>query len=76
LISNRLVVRALLINIKAYNEAHGRGDVDKMAKLREAMRSSLPLLKKVGMFDLFTPDEWINGDNEGRKLVGKLALEA
>ncbi|KAI0841198.1 hypothetical protein F5Y06DRAFT_293686 [Hypoxylon sp. FL0890] len=45
-------VGALLINIRAYNEAH-----------------------QVGMFDLFRPEEWIAGDNEGRKAVGKMYLE-
>ncbi|KAF7515560.1 hypothetical protein G7054_g14521 [Neopestalotiopsis clavispora] len=69
-------VGALLINIKAYNEAHANGDEAKKTKLAEAMRASLPMLKRVGFFDLFTPEEWIQGDNEGRKVVGKLALES
>ncbi|OTA80008.1 hypothetical protein M434DRAFT_381521 [Hypoxylon sp. CO27-5] len=68
-------VGALLINIRAYNEAHQAGDKDKMAALEEAMRATLPLLHKVGMFDLFRPEEWIAGDNEGRKVVGKMYLE-
>ncbi|KAI4600953.1 hypothetical protein KJ359_013116 [Pestalotiopsis sp. 9143b] len=61
---------------QAYNEAHASGDEDKKAKLKEAMAATLPMLKKVGFFDLFTPEEWIQGDNEGRKVVGKLALES
>ncbi|KAI0171569.1 hypothetical protein BJ166DRAFT_519064 [Pestalotiopsis sp. NC0098] len=69
-------VGALLINIKAYNEAHASGDEDKKAKLKEAMSATLPMLKKVGFFDLFTPEEWIQGDNEGRRVVGQLALES
>ncbi|KAI1137784.1 hypothetical protein F5Y05DRAFT_62032 [Hypoxylon sp. FL0543] len=68
-------VGALLINIRAYNEAHRAGEKDKMAALEEAMRTTLPLLDKVGMFDLFRPEEWIEGDNEGRKAVGKMYLE-
>ncbi|KAK9802258.1 hypothetical protein SCARD494_00191 [Seiridium cardinale] len=68
-------VGALLINIKSYNEAHAAGDQNKMVKMEDAIRSSLPLLKKVGMFDLFAPEEWIQGNNEGRRLVGKFALE-
>ncbi|KAI0900096.1 hypothetical protein F4806DRAFT_278167 [Annulohypoxylon nitens] len=63
---------ALLINIRAYNEAHEAGDKEKMALLEESMRATLPLLEKVGMFGLFSPEEWIQGDNEGRKVVGKL----
>ncbi|KAH8197592.1 hypothetical protein TruAng_008224 [Truncatella angustata] len=68
-------VGALLMNIKAYSKAHAAGDGEKMAKLQEATRASLPLLQ-VGIFDLFTPEEWAQGSNEGRKLVGKLALES
>lgn len=63
---------ALLINIRAYNEAHKAGDKEKTALLEESMRATLPLLEKVGMFGLFSPEEWIQGDNEGRKVVGKL----
>ncbi|EMR66763.1 hypothetical protein UCREL1_6246 [Eutypa lata UCREL1] len=68
-------VGALLINIRAYNEAYAAGDKGKTAKLEEAMAATLPLLDRVGMFDLFTPDEWIQGANEGRKTVGKLFKE-
>ncbi|KAI1093111.1 hypothetical protein F5B19DRAFT_174507 [Rostrohypoxylon terebratum] len=65
-------VGALLINIRTYNEAHKAGDKEKLALLEEPMRAVLPLLDKVGMFGLFTPEEWVQGDNEGRKIVGKL----
>ncbi|KAI1386748.1 uncharacterized protein F4822DRAFT_325545 [Hypoxylon trugodes] len=68
-------VGALLINIRAYNEAHKAGDTAMTAALEEAMRATLPLLDKVGMFDLFRPEEWISGDNEGRKVVGKSYLQ-
>ncbi|KAH6657170.1 hypothetical protein BKA67DRAFT_532397 [Truncatella angustata] len=68
-------VGALLMNIKACSKAHAAGDGEKMAKLQEATCASLPLLQ-VGIFDLFTPEEWAQGSNEGRKLVGKLALES
>ena len=30
---------------------------------------------KVGLFDLFPPEEWIAGSNEGRRLVGILARQ-
>ncbi|KAI4861000.1 hypothetical protein F4820DRAFT_452340 [Hypoxylon rubiginosum] len=68
-------VGALLINIRAYNEAHKAGDKDKIALLEQAMSATLPLLDKVGMFDLFRPEEWIQGDNEGRRAVGKMFLD-
>ncbi|XRM37224.1 hypothetical protein ABZX51_000709 [Aspergillus tubingensis] len=68
-------VGALLVNIRAYNEAHAAGDKVKMDTLRTALRAAIPLLMKVGMFDLFPPEEWIQGDNEGRKQVGEMYLE-
>lgn len=47
-----------------------------MAQLRESMITPLPLLDRIGFFDLFTPEEWINDtENEGRRLVGQLFLE-
>lgn len=67
--------RALLVNIRAYNDAHAAGDKVKMDTLRMALRAAIPLLTKVGMFELFPPEEWIQGDNEGRKLVGQMYLE-
>lgn len=74
-LSKLIPCSALLINVRAYNEAHQAGDKEKMARLEEAMRAMLPLLDKVGMFDLFQPGEWIQGDNEGRKVVGKMYME-
>jgi hypothetical protein len=32
-------------------------------------------LIKVGLFDLFSPDEWISGDNLGRRFVGEKAKQ-
>ncbi|KAI1804196.1 hypothetical protein F4811DRAFT_553029 [Daldinia bambusicola] len=66
---------ALLTNIRAYNEAHKEGDKDRQARLEESMRATLPLLDKVGMFELFPAEEWISGHNEGRKLVGRMYQE-
>ncbi|KAI0111734.1 hypothetical protein F4814DRAFT_450409 [Daldinia grandis] len=68
------IYSALLINIRAYNEAH-KVDKNKKTQLQESMRATLPLLEKVGMFDLFTAEEWISGNNEGRKVVGKMYQE-
>ena len=69
------IYRALLVNIRAYNEAHANGSWAKMETLRTALRAAIPLLQKVGMFDLFPPEEWIQGNNEGRKLVGRIYQE-
>ncbi|KAI1482319.1 hypothetical protein K445DRAFT_18309 [Daldinia sp. EC12] len=66
---------ALLINIRAYNEALRIGDKDKQAQLEDSMRATLPLLDKVGMFELFPPEDWISGNNEGRKVVGRMYQE-
>ncbi|VUC32285.1 unnamed protein product, partial [Clonostachys rosea] len=68
-------VGALLVNIKAYNQAHARQDKSAMGQLEPVMKAAVPLLSKVGMFDLFSAEEWIRGDNEGRKLVGQAYLD-
>lgn len=64
-------VGALLVNIKAYDA----GDESTRAALEPVIRAAVPTLEKVGMFDLFTPDEWINNGGPGRALVGQLALK-
>ncbi|KAK6957941.1 hypothetical protein Daesc_000731 [Daldinia eschscholtzii] len=53
----------------------GVGDKDKQAQLEDSMRATLPLLDKVGMFELFPPEDWISGNNEGRKVVGRMYQE-
>ncbi|KAI0099102.1 hypothetical protein GGR51DRAFT_536710 [Nemania sp. FL0031] len=68
-------VGALLINIRTYNTAHAAGDTAKTQALEASFKAALPLLDKVGLFDLFTPEEWIQGNNEGRKAVGRLHQE-
>ncbi|KAI8946809.1 hypothetical protein F4801DRAFT_39114 [Xylaria longipes] len=68
-------VGALLVNIRAYNTAHAAGDTAKTQALEDSFKATLPLLDKVGLFDLFTPEDWIRGDNEGRKAVGRLYQE-
>ncbi|KAI1126219.1 hypothetical protein F5Y10DRAFT_245400 [Nemania abortiva] len=68
-------VGALLINIRAYNAAHAACDTAKTQALESSFKAALPLLDKVGLFDLFTPDEWIQGNNEGRRAVGRLYQE-
>ncbi|KAI1754127.1 hypothetical protein F4782DRAFT_495204 [Xylaria castorea] len=68
-------VGALLVNIRAYNTAHAAGDTVKAEALEASFRAALPLLDKVGLFDLFAAEEWVRGDNEGRKAVGRLYQE-
>ncbi|GAW27103.1 hypothetical protein SAMD00023353_7100080 [Rosellinia necatrix] len=68
-------VGALLVNIRTYNVAHADGDAATTEALEASFRAALPLLDKVGLFDLFTPSDWIRGDNEGRKAVGRLYQE-
>lgn len=46
-----------------------------MAQLESVMKAAVPLLSKVGMFELFSAEEWIQGDNEGRKFVGRAYLD-
>lgn len=60
------------MNIRTYNAAHAAGDTAKTEALETSFKTALPLLDKVGLFDLFKPEEWIQGDNEGRRAVGQL----
>jgi len=59
-------VATMLRNIELYN-AGERGDIE------EQLEAAIPTVAKVGLFDLFSPDEWIAGSNEGRRLVGTMA---
>ncbi|ENU25759.1 DUF7709 family protein [Acinetobacter modestus] len=61
-------VATMLHNINLYN-AGVRGAVE------EELIFAVPTLFKVGMFDLFSADEWINGTNAGRRFVGKQAKQ-
>ncbi|KAJ3253242.1 hypothetical protein HK103_000788 [Boothiomyces macroporosus] len=58
-------VATMLVNIAKYNS----GD----QTVANELSASVPTLIKVGLFDLFPPDEWISGNNPGRSLVGKEA---
>jgi hypothetical protein len=59
-------VATMLRNIALYN-AGERGDVER------ELEAAIPTVAKVGLFDLFPPEEWIAGSNAGRRLVGMLA---
>ncbi|HEY2255459.1 MAG TPA: hypothetical protein VGI11_07460 [Variovorax sp.] len=62
-------VATMLHNVARYNEG-ARGEVERELEL------SVPTLIKVGLFELFSPDEWIAGDNPGRRFVGLAARAA
>ncbi len=61
-------VATMLHNVTLYNNGE-RGRVE--AELRLA----IPTLFKLGLFDLFAPEEWIQGNNPGRKFLGEEALQ-
>jgi len=61
-------VAAMLNNVRRYDDGV-RGDIERELEL------SVPTLFKVGLFDLFTPDEWVRGSSPGRRFVGRKALE-
>lgn len=61
-------VATMLRNIELYN-AGARGAIE------QELAAAVPTVIKVGLFDLFPPEEWIAGDNPGRSFVGQLAKE-
>ena len=60
-------VATMLYNIKQYDDGV-RGSIEQELEL------SIPTLFKVGLFDLFSPEEWIQGSSPGRRFVGEKAL--
>ncbi|GAA0349589.1 hypothetical protein GCM10009092_12490 [Bowmanella denitrificans] len=60
-------VATMLHNVALYNSGE-RGQVE------EELRLAVATLIKVGLFDLFSPQEWMAGDNPGRRFVGEQAL--
>lgn len=64
-------IGALIVNIKAYDA----GDEHQRTALEPAIKAAIPVLRKVGMFDIFPEDDWIKGKSAGRALVGRLAKE-
>lgn len=59
-------VAAMLHNVSLFNSGE-RGQVEKELEL------AVPTLIKVGLFELFSPEEWIAGSNPGRAFVGSVA---
>lgn len=61
-------VATMLHNIELYN-AGERGQIERELEL------AIPTLAKIGLFDLFPPEEWASAHNSGRAFRGKLAQE-
>ncbi|CAM4425514.1 DUF7709 family protein [Pseudoalteromonas ostreae] len=59
-------VATMLRNVELYNSGE-RGEVE------AELETAVPTLIKVGLFDLFSLDEWISGANPGRSFVGRCA---
>lgn len=59
-------VATMLHNISLYNSGQREG-------VERELLLSVPTLIKVGLFDLFPPEDWIEGENPGRRLVGEEA---
>lgn len=64
-------VGALLVNIQTYDAS----EESQRKQIEPALRAAIPILQKVGMFDLFRPEEWVEGGSPGRAFVGKVAME-
>ena len=64
-------VAAMLHNVALYNaaEASARGEIE------HDLEQAIPTLVKIGLFALFSPDEWCSGNNPGRQFVGLKAKE-
>ncbi|KAJ9631211.1 hypothetical protein H2204_008296 [Knufia peltigerae] len=71
-------VATLLFNIRAYDQLLKENTVDdiskkaELEKLEGEIKDPVPLLINLGMFELFSPDEWCAG-GAGRQLVGRTA---
>ena len=64
-------VATMLHNIALYNLQ--TSTEEQRRDIEQELLSAIPTLVKVGLFDLFSPDEWGAGDNPGRKFVGECA---
>lgn len=61
-------VATMLHNIALYNRyEHGAAE---HSAVEQELKVAVPTLIKIGLFDLFDVDEWIQGDNPGRTFVG------
>ena len=63
-------VATLLHNIRVYDQS---SDEAEETKLEREMKAAILLLKRLGMFDLFTLEEWQHGNSAGKRFVGEQA---
>lgn len=73
-------VAATLNNIallnKLLSEKLSSNDPTKLQGIIEAITSLIPSLRVIGIFDLFTPEEWLSSDTQpGRLLAAVLYLQ-
>ena len=59
---------ATILNVKAFNALK---DQQELEGLRSQQLALIPVLDRVGLFDLFQPMDWLR-DNEGRTWIGVL----
>nr|WP_315244278.1 hypothetical protein [uncultured Albidiferax sp.] len=59
-------VAAMLHNVALYNAA----DASERGEIERELELAIPTLAKIGLFALFSPEEWCNGSNPGRQFVG------
>lgn len=64
----------LLFNLKAYNGSHDPAEREKLAG---EMRAAVPVLGRLGFFELFSAEEWCaeGGRRGGGEEVGVLRKE-
>lgn len=58
----------MLVNILMFNKSQS-------IETEQKLKLAVPMLIKLGMFDLFSVEEWISDENSGRRLVGKAAKQ-
>ena len=78
-------VGALLANMKAFDtidakyqkgEKMSAEDEAQLNTIKTSIRGAIPTLKRLGMFNLFAPEEWIRGSKSaGRTYVGECGEE-
>jgi hypothetical protein len=70
-------VAATLNNIALLNtKITSNKDEKEIQALIDTIKGIIPSLRVIGVFDLFTPEEWISSDNQpGRVLVAVLYLQ-
>jgi hypothetical protein len=60
-------VATMLFNIKQYDQGV-RGEIE------HELEICVPTLFKIGLFDLFPPEDWVRGKSAGRRFVGEVAI--